>query len=369
MQGGDCAEAFVDCCADSIQAKVLTLCQMSLVVACGTKTPVVRIARMAGQYMKPRSKPTEDVDGTVVCSYKGDSVNSFDLSERAPNPDRLLQAYFHSTATLNFTRGLLARCKCELPALKSLPNDLSQHAHYPRIVAIAQSMEASAAHDRTTEHMELFTSHEGLLLAFEEALTREERDGVHYNLGAHFLWIGDRTRQIDGAHVEYFRGIANPIGLKVGPTTTPAELAALVRVLNPLNIPGKLTLITRLGASQVSVLLPPLVKAVTEAGVCVVWQCDPMHGNTVMVDGGVKTRHLEDIFMEIEQTFAVHRSFGTWLGGVHFELTGEHVTECVGGLSNIQHADLVTRYESFCDPRLNQEQSVELAYFLVGCLC
>ncbi len=368
LQGGDCAEAFIDCTQDNIEAKLFVLLQTSFILS-SSKVPIVCIGRFAGQYMKPRSKPQEVVDGELVWAYKGDSINSFDLSERDPNPDRLLQAYFHAAATMNFTRSVLLSPLFAQPHERAqLPDSLLQEKRFEALIkdieqeVVIASETASPVMGAifTPPTHEVFTSHEGLLLPFEEAMTRQGPNGQYYNVGAHFLWIGDRTRQPDGAHIEYFRGIANPVGCKIGSTVQPTELVQLIRLLNPHNIPGKLVLITRLGAANVGVL-PALIAAVVQAGIHVVWQCDPMHGNTVTLDSGVKTRHFSSILKELVHTFDAHAAAGTWLGGVHVEQTGNNVTECVGGVSGVLHSDVPTRYESFCDPRLNNEQSLELA--------
>lgn len=373
LQGGDCAERFVDCTKDRIEAKLKIILQMSLVLVWGARVPLVRIGRIAGQYMKPRTKPKEMVDGKEVFAYKGDSINSFDLSARVPDPERLRQAFYTSTTTLNFVRGLLdsgfadlhhpqswdlsfVKCDSTRDAYRALADEISSALDFMRACGVRD--------DPNMSRVQLFTSHEGLVLDFEEAVTHAVGD-AHYNLGAHFLWIGDRTRQLDGAHVEYFRGIANPMGIKVGPTTDPAELVQLVTTINPDNTPGRVTLITRFGAEHVRAMLPRVLHAITEAKLVVAWECDPMHGNTFKSDNsGIKTRSFADILKELLDTFDVHEECGTWLGGVHFEMTGDNVTECTGGSSGLDHGDLSTNYESFCDPRLNYHQSLEMAFLI-----
>lgn len=374
LQGGDCAERFQDCRRHTIEAKLKILLQMSLVLTWGARIPVVRVARMAGQYAKPRSSDTELVGGVEIPSYRGDhvNINEPDAASRAPDPGRLVQAYFRSAATLNYARALLDGGFADLHQpqhwdlgyVRSADNRARYQEMTARILDALDFVESTGvtggAHFRTVE---LFTSHEGLLLAYEEAHT-EKVGERYYNLGAHMLWIGDRTRQLDGAHVEYFRGIENPIGVKVGPTMAADELLELLDALEPDNRPGRITLITRFGAGKVESMLPPLVKVVRAAKRHVVWSCDPMHGNTRKTDSGVKTRNVDHILDELRLTFDIHKQCGTPLGGVHFELTGEDVTECVGGPQELSEQDLSRSYETFCDPRLNYAQSMELAYLL-----
>ncbi len=400
LQGGDCAELFSYCHSTSIESKIKLLLQMSLVLIWGSNKPVVRIARMAGQYAKPRSSPKEkvkDADGTVreINSFRGDILNGFDESERELDPERLRQAYFHSAATLNFVRSSLASGFADLhrPLEWGLGHvtEPSLQAKYTSIVeSITSTLRMMRAVGADTsgnlQTVDMYTSHEGLLLEYEQSLTRllsvpqckgeptsttsskSADDKKYYNTSAHFLWIGDRTRQIDGAHIEYFRGIANPIGVKIGPTTSVSDLMALLRTLNPEKEVGKITLITRYGAAKVKDLLPAHIKAVEESEYkqTVVWQCDPMHGNTRSTPSGVKTRRFGDIFSELQQTLAIHKEQGSYLGGVHLEMTGEGVTECVGGSEGLEEGDLGRRYESFCDPRLNEKQSLEMAFLIAG---
>jgi len=372
LQGGDCAERFVDLNARFIANKLRILLQMSVVLTWGAQIPVVRVGRMAGQFAKPRSKPTELVGGAEVFSYRGDHINGHDPAEREADPDRLVQAYFHSAATLNHVRALLDGGFADLTAPEhwdlGFVQNASRRRQYEamlgRIREAVEFMDAVGA--RSTEALgtvRFFTSHEGLLLPYEEALTRRI-DGRWYNLGAHFLWIGDRTRKLDEAHVEYFRGIENPIGVKVGPSMDSRELVELIGALNPSNEPGRITLITRFGAGQVAEMLPPHVAAVQSAGRAVTWSCDPMHGNTHTAATGHKTRAFDDILAELKGAFDVHKAAGSTLGGVHFELTGDDVTECVGGPQELAAEDLSRAYETFCDPRLNYAQSLEVAFLI-----
>lgn len=374
LQGGDCAERFVDCAPDPIQAKLKILLQMSLVLTWGARIPVIRVGRMAGQYAKPRSRDTEIIKGEEIPSYRGDHVNGFGpaAGSRRPDPNRLVQAYFHSAATLNYVRSLLDGGFADLrhPELWDLGfvRDVSRRHEYrdiiDRILDALRFFETTGVHDTSSLHtVDFFSSHEGLLLAYEQAQTANHGEDW-YNVGAHFLWIGDRTRQLDGAHVEYFRGVRNPIGIKVGPTMAPDELVALLGVLNPDDEAGRITLITRMGAGKVAEGLPPLVEAVKRSGRSVVWTCDPMHGNTRSTESGLKTRAFDDIIAEIRQVFQVHKTMGTHLGGVHFEMTGEDVTECVGGPQRLSESDLSRSYETWCDPRLNYAQGLEMAFQL-----
>lgn len=373
LQGGDCAERFIDCTKVAIENKFKILLQMSLIIIWCAHIPVVRVARMAGQFAKPRTSTYEKLaDGSQVYSFKGDNINGFDVSERVPDPNRLVQAYFHSAATLNYLRGMIAGGVADLHSARdwNLENVVSQQARkdYTEVIDSLQTgLEfMNAIHVSSPEvfrNVDLYTSHEGLVLAYEEALT-EDIKGEFYNLGAHFLWIGDRTRQLNGAHVEYFKGIANPIGIKVGPSMKTEELVQLVQVLNPKHEPGRLTIITRYGAAQVRQMLPAHIQAVKTTGIPVVWCCDPCHGNGRVTESGVKTRRFEDIVEEIVATFEVHRANGSTLGGLHLELTGEDVTECVGGSAELDESHLSRKYETFCDPRLNYTQSLDVAFTL-----
>jgi 3-deoxy-7-phosphoheptulonate synthase len=377
LQGGDCAERFQDCSKDPIEAKLKILLQMSLVLTFSARLPVIRVARMAGQYAKPRSADTETVDGLELPSYRGDHVHGIDATaeSREPDPERLVEAWLRSAATLNYARALLDGGFADLHKphhwrlefVRSDAHRTRYEALVDRILDALDFVESTGVRSAVFSTVELFSSHEGLLLPYEEAATRPVRvgdDTRHYNLGAHMLWIGDRTRALDGAHVEYFRGIQNPIGLKVGPTLTTGELLALIEALDPDDHAGRLTLITRMGAARVGELLPPLVEAVRASGRRVVWSSDPMHGNGIKTASGVKTRDLSKIHAELDASADVHERLGGHLGGVHLELTGEDVTECVGGPQELSEADLATSYETFCDPRLNYAQSLEIAFLL-----
>jgi 3-deoxy-7-phosphoheptulonate synthase len=382
LQGGDCAEMFEECQPEPITRKLKILLQMSLVLVHSMKRPVVRIGRFAGQYAKPRSKPVEtrqlNGSSTVLPSYFGDLVNGFAFEEasRTPDPQRLIAGYQHAALTLNFIRSLSAGGFADVhhPEYWDLSffeeANLDEHlrAEYTRTSrSLAEALRFMAALDPSTRdelaRVEFFTSHEGLHLPYEAALTRSvpRRDG-HWDLSAHMLWIGDRTRQLDGAHVEFFRGVENPIGIKCGPSLPPEDLPPLIEALNPEDEPGKIVLITRLGAGHASDRLPPLIEAVRASGRTVLWITDPMHGNTRTTARGVKTRVVGDVFREIEVSADVHEAEGTHLGGVHFELTGDDVTECLGGAENLTEDDLTTNYASACDPRLNYRQALELAF-------
>ena len=374
LQGGDCAERFVDCSKEPIEAKLKILLQMSLVLTWGARIPVVRVARIGGQYAKPRSKDTELVDGVELPSFRGEHVNGIEPTPEArePDPARLVDTYFHSSATLNYARALLDGGFADLHNpqhwdLGYVRSDKNREAYEGIRESILDALDfvesTGVSGQGAFRTVELFSSHEGLLLPYEEAHTVQVED-AWYNLGAHMLWIGDRTRQLDGAHVEYFRGIENPMGVKVGPTMKPAELVELLETLEPQNRPGRMTLITRMGAQKVEEQLPKLVEAVRDAGRQVVWSCDPMHGNTESTSIGVKTRNFDNISKELQATFAVHESLGTVLGGVHFELTGQDVTECIGGPQELSEADLSRSYETYCDPRLNYAQSMEMAFLM-----
>ena len=378
LQGGDCAETLADCRPDIIASKLKILIQMSLVLIHGGKRPVIRVGRFAGQYAKPRSSPTEVRDGVTLPSYFGDLINrqSFDPAARAPDPDLLVQGYLHAGVTLNFVRSLAAGGFADVhhPEFWDLTNlsraDLSPELREEYRNMVRQLGEAlefmEALGEGTVEDLtrvEFFTSHEGLSLHYEAAQTKTvPRRRGYYDLTTHLPWIGERTRDVDGAHVEFFRGIRNPVGVKVGPRATTDELRVLIDRLNPDNEAGKLVLIARCGAAKVASALPPLVEAVKREGRQVLWVCDPMHGNGRSTSGGLKTRDFDDILMEIETSFQVHEAAGTHLGGVHFELTGDDVTECIGG--GLTEGDLSRNYGSACDPRLNYRQSLEMAFRL-----
>jgi len=376
LQGGDCAERFQDCSRTSIENKLKILLQMSLVLTWGARIPTIRVGRIAGQYAKPRSSPFETIDGAQVPSYRGDHVNSFGLEAREPDPQRLVEAYFHSAATMNYLRALLDGGFADLHRPETwdlgFVRSLGRRADYEAMVArIADALEFVEATgiqtSNVTGQVDLFSSHEGLLLAYESAMT-EQIGGRWYNLGSHFQWIGDRTRQVVGAHVDYFRGIANPMGIKVGPTMTPPELVELLTLLNPSDEPGRITLITRFGADRIDAMLPPLIEAVRSSGRTVVWSSDPMHGNTQKTGTGVKTRDFDRILDELDQAFTLHAACGTRLSGVHFELTGDDVTECTGGPQELGEGDLSRAYETYCDPRLNFAQAHEMAFLIARAL-
>jgi 3-deoxy-7-phosphoheptulonate synthase len=374
LQGGDCSESFDDCQSAVIANKLKILLKMSFVLVYGCQKQVIRVGRFAGQYAKPRSAESESRDGLTLPSYRGPLVNrpGFCPAERIPNPAYLLEGYQRAALTLNFIRGLVDGGLADLHHPEFWNLDFVRHAahrdEYRKIIDdIGRSIHfmETVAGRRLDELMrvDFYTSHEGLHLDYEQAQTRQvpRRPNKWYNLSTHFPWIGDRTRGLDGAHVEYFRGIANPIALKVGPSMTPAELLALVDVLNPQNEPGRLTLIHRFGVERIADHLPPLVEAVGRTRRSVLWCCDPMHGNTVRTPRGVKTRRFEDILSELDQAFDLHRQLDSTLGGVHFELTGEDVTECLGGARGLREADLDRAYQSDVDPRLNYEQALEMA--------
>ncbi len=388
LQGGDCAETIDDCRPEIITNKLKILLQMSMVLVYAGKKPVVRVGRFAGQYAKPRSSATETrtVDGREVSlpSYYGDLVNraGFDLKSRTPDPALLVRGYTHAALTLNFIRALVEGGFADLHHPEYWNVSFFSHAslspqrraEYERLtqtlgdgLRLMEALGEKSVDDLT--RAEFFTSHEGLNLEYESAQTRRvpRREGW-YNLSTHMPWIGERTRQLTGAHVEYFRGIANPVGIKVGPKARPDELLAMLDALNPANEPGKIVIITRMGAGKVAAALPPLLTAVRDAGRRVLWVCDPMHGNGITTAGGVKTRSFDAIVAELEETYAAHYACATVFGGVHFELTGEDVTECVGGAAGVTEQTLHLNYASPCDPRLNYQQSLELAFILARCM-
>jgi 3-deoxy-7-phosphoheptulonate synthase len=375
LQGGDCSESFDDCRPEIIASNLKVLLKMSFVLIYGCRKKVIRLGRFAGQYAKPRSAQTETRDGVTLPSYRGPLVNrpAFTLEERTPRPAYLLEGYYRSALTINFIRGLIDGGFADMHHPEFWNVDFFQHAaaadDYRRIVdsisAAIHFMETAAGRrlDELTR-VDFFTSHEGLHLEYEQAQTRQvpRRPNKWYNLGTHFPWIGDRTRGLDGAHIEYFRGIANPIGVKVGPSMTPEHLLELIEILNPHDEPGRLTLIHRFGAKQIADCLPRLAEAVLRAGRQVTWCCDPMHGNTLVTQSGVKTRSFDEILDELNQALDIHHGLGSILGGVHVELTGEDVTECIGGARGLSEADLGRAYSSEVDPRLNYEQALEMAF-------
>ncbi|MDP2633289.1 MAG: class II 3-deoxy-7-phosphoheptulonate synthase [Pseudoalteromonas sp.] len=382
LQGGDCAESFSDFNAANIRDTFKTLLQMAVVLTYGGKCPVVKIARMAGQYAKPRSADLETIDGVSLPSYRGDIINNFEFTEEAriPDPQRLMTAYHHSAATLNllraFAQGGLAdlhqvnRWNMGFVAANPLREKYQQLAD--RIQDALEFMEVCGINSSIAPSLKetsLYTSHEALLLGYEEALTRRDHlSGDWYDCSAHFVWIGERTRQLDHAHIEFFKGIKNPIGVKVGPGMEPDELIRLIDAVNPDNIPGRLTLITRMGADVLPEKLPALVRRVQQEGRKVIWSSDPMHGNTEKATSGYKTRSFDNILREISQFFAVHKSEGSYAGGVHLEMTGQHVTECTGGAYGLSDDDLAQRYRTQCDPRLNADQVLELGFLVADLL-
>jgi 3-deoxy-7-phosphoheptulonate synthase len=374
LQGGDCAERFKDCTPEAIEGKLRVLLQMSVALTHGGRKPVVRVGRIAGQFAKPRSKATEKIRGQELPSYRGDLVNALEAAPegRRPDPERMLSAYFHAAATLNHLRALTAGGFADLhhPERWELPGGTGDVREYRRTLdQVKESLDFLEAlggvQREALERIDFFTSHEALLLPYEEALTRwVPAAGAYYHLGAHTLWVGERTRQLEGAHVEYLRGLRNPLGVKVGPSATPEHLVALLDRLDPDCEPGRITLITRFGAGRIGEALPPLLKAVQATGRTVLWSCDPMHGNGVESAQGLKTRDFDAILAELRQAFELHRTAGSHLGGVHFELTGEAVTECTGGAQRLSEVDLAKAYETGCDPRLNGTQSLEMAFLI-----
>jgi 3-deoxy-7-phosphoheptulonate synthase len=373
LQGGDCAETFAGSTAAAVRAKLRTLLQMAVVLTYGASVPVVKIGRMAGQFAKPRSRATEEREDSELPAYRGDAVNGleFTAEARRPDPDRLLRAYHSSAVTLNLCRAFTTGGYADLHQVHAWNQDFVADSpagrRYERLAGEIDRalafMRACGAQPAELRTVELYSSHEALLLDYEQALTRQDsRTGRLYDTSAHFLWIGERTRALDGAHVEFARSIANPIGLKVGPGATPAELLALIEALNPRRQPGRLTLITRMGADRIGEVLPGLVEAVTAEQLPVAWVCDPMHGNTFEAPSGHKTRNFDAVLAELHAFFGVHRAIGTHPGGIHIEFTGDNVTECVGGSHQIVADDLYQRYETACDPRLNRSQALDLAF-------
>lgn len=378
LQGGDCAESFAEFNEPNLRSFFRVLLQMTMALMYGAGSPVVKVGRIAGQFSKPRSDDMEKKDGTELPSYRGDMVNGmeFEADARKPDPERLLKVYYQGAATLNFLRTLARGGYASLNQINRWNMEFAQSS--------AQGKRFEELIDRINEcigfiracriplddveqfsEASFFTSHEALLLGYESSLTRLDKfDGKHYACSAHMLWIGDRTRSPDEAHVEFLRGVANPIAFKVGPSMTRDNLLKLIEILNPDNEPGRLTLISRMGTGKVGELLPPLVKAVKEEGRSVVWSCDPMHGNTIKSPNGFKTRKFTDILSEVRQFFAIHKAEGSFAGGVHFEMTGQDVTECLGGAQAISEMNLSDRYHTHCDPRLNASQSLELAFLI-----
>jgi len=376
LQAGDCVESFREVSAPGIREKLKVMLQMSAVLTYGATLPVVKVGRIAGQFAKPRSSPTELVDGVELPSFRGHIVHDDDatLEARTPDPARLLQGYYQSASTLNLLRAFTKGGFADLTHVHtwnrefvaSSPAGQRYEALAGEIERALRFMEAigiDLGRERTLHEVDIWTSHEGLLLEYEEALTRTDSlTGQPYDCSAHMLWIGDRTRELEGAHVEFFSGVWNPIGVKLGPSASPEQAVALAERLNPARVPGRLTLIARMGAERVRELLPPLLEAVRAAEIPVVWVCDPMHANMVRTTSGRKTRHFGTIMEELHGFFAAHREVGTWPGGVHLEFTGEEVTECLGGAEEIVEAQLPSRYETLCDPRLNGRQALDVAF-------
>lgn len=377
LQGGDCAESFAEHHPDNVRDTLKVLLQMAVVLTYGAQMPVVKVGRLAGQFAKPRSAPTEVIDGVELPSYRGDIINGIDFEEvsREPDPERMVMAYRQSAGTLNFVRALIDGGFADLHNARtwnqSFVEDSPAGQNYREMseniadaLAFMEACGINGESSPTIHGVDFYTSHESLLLWYEEALTR--RDTIN-NVGwvdtsAHMLWIGDRTRDLDEAHVEFLRGVINSIGIKCGPSSSPESLMQLLDRLNPENEAGRITLISRFGAGNVFEHLPRLVRAVEAEGRSVVWSCDPMHGNVIKADNGFKTRPFDRILREVQEAFQVHKAEGTYLGGVHFEMTGQDVTECTGGARELTDADLESRYHTHCDPRLNGEQSLELAF-------
>ena len=377
LQGGDCAESFSEFAADNIRDTFRVMLQMAVVLTYAAKVPVIKVGRMAGQFAKPRSTPNEVVGGVELPSYKGDIINGFDFTPEARNPDpqRMLQAYTQSAATLNLLRAFSTGGFADIHRVHAWTLGFAEHDKAERYRETANrisdaldfmnaaGIDSDSAPSLAT--VDFYTSHEALLLEYEEALCRiDSITGQPVAGTGHMIWIGDRTRQPDGAHVEFCKGVLNPIGLKCGPSTTAEDLKVLMAKLNPANEPGRLTLIARFGAGKVGEHLPRLVKAVKEEGMNVLWSCDPMHGNTIKAASGYKTRPFESVLREVREFFGIHKAEGTIPGGVHFEMTGKDVTECTGGLRAVKDEDLSDRYHTACDPRLNASQSLELAFLV-----
>jgi 3-deoxy-7-phosphoheptulonate synthase len=379
LQGGDCAETFAGVTADNVRNKLRVLLQMAVVLTYAASVPVVKVGRLAGQYAKPRSSDLETRDGITLPAYRGDAVNGFEFTPeaRVPDPQRLVDVYNSSAATLNLVRAFVTGGYADLRQVHTWNTDFVRESpvgqRYETMAGEIERaltfMQAIGADPDEFHRVDFHSSHEALVLEYEHAMTRiDSRTQSPYDVSGHFVWIGERTRQLDNAHVELLRHIKNPIGVKLGPTTTPDDALALAGRLNPDNEPGRLTFITRFGAGKIRDGLPHLVEKVHAAGVEVAWVCDPMHGNTFEASSGYKTRRFDDVIEEVQGFFDVHRSLGTWPGGVHVELTGDDVTECVGGGEELLEADLGGRYESVCDPRLNRVQSLELAFLVAEML-
>jgi len=378
LQGGDCAETFAEATADRIRNKIKTILQMAIILTYGASMPIVKMGRMAGQYAKPRSSDDETRDGVTLPAYRGDAVNAyaFTSESRTPDPRRLLDAYHRSSATLNLVRAFTTGGFADLRRVHEWNRGFTANPAYSRYEEVAAEidrairfMAAAGADFDALKTVEFFSSHEALLLDYERALTRiDSRTGLAYDTSAHFVWIGERTRHLDGAHVQFLSHVRNPLGVKLGPTTTADDALALMDRLNPDDVPGRLTFITRMGASRVRDVLPPLVAKVTASGRPVTWVSDPMHGNTISSESGYKTRRLSDVLDEVRGFFEVHRAVGSVPGGIHVELTGDDVTEVMGGSEEIDDAGLALRYETLVDPRLNHQQSLEMAFQVAAML-
>ncbi len=378
LQGGDCAESFSEFHADNIRDTFRVILQMAVVLTSGANMPVVKVGRIAGQFAKPRSSPTETIDGVELPSYTGDIINDirFEKDKRTPDPDRMLKAYSQAASTLNLLRAFADGGYADLRHVQSwnmgFVKSGPQGERYRHLADQIQEslnfMEALGINSNNTPQLrrvKYFTSHEALLLPYEEALTRvDSTSGDIYNTSAHFVWIGDRTRFLDSAHVEFCRGIKNPIGIKCGTSLDPDVLIELLDVLNPSDEAGRITLIARFGHDKVKSYLPKLIRKVQQEGRTVVWSCDPMHGNTIKSSNGIKTRPFDQIIDEVKQNIRIHKSEGSFMGGIHLEMTGQNVTECTGGLDDISEADLSDRYRTHCDPRLNANQAIELAFLI-----
>ncbi|HUV57612.1 MAG TPA: 3-deoxy-7-phosphoheptulonate synthase class II [Acidimicrobiales bacterium] len=376
LQAGDCAESFNEGSADAIRDKLKVILQMAVALTYAAGVPVIKVGRIAGQFAKPRSTPYEEQNGVRLEAFRGHIVNGeeFTPEARRPDPDRLLAAYHQSVATLNLLRafttgGFAALSRVHAWNQEFVANSLEGKRYevvaddIERALKFMRACGIDLHDDSALQGVDFYTSHEALILPYEQALTRRDSlTGDWYDCSAHMLWIGDRTRQLDGAHVEFLKGVSNPLGLKVGPSVTPDELMRLVDVLNPDNAPGRLTLISRMGREGIAERLPWLIGRLRDEGRSVVWACDPMHGNTFVASGGQKTRHFDDVLAETAQFFEVHQALGTWPGGIHVELTGDNVTECLGGGSRLGEGDLELNYTSICDPRLNATQSLDMAF-------
>jgi len=379
LQGGDCAETFGSATADSIRNRIKTILQMAAVLQYQSSLPVIKVGRMAGQFAKPRSNDTETRNGVTLPAYRGDAVNGLDFTEesRTPDPQRLVKVYNTSAATLNlvraFTQGGFADLRRVHEWNKGFIKDSTFGEKYEQVaneIGRALSfMESAGVDPNEFKAVDFYASHEALIIEYEKALTRiDSRTELPYDVSGHFIWIGERTRQMDGAHIDFASKVRNPIGVKLGPKTTVEDALALIEKLDPNREPGRLTVITRMGASKIREILPALVEGVTKSGAQVLWVCDPMHGNTFETSNGYKTRQFEDVLDEVRGFFEVHKKLGTHPGGIHIELTGDDVTECLGGGEQISEKDLESRYETACDPRLNHSQSLELAFLVAEML-